>query len=113
VRIVWPYKGKLFDSSASRQDGIGELKWFQLPARLLVRGRVTQAKGIDPEDNGSDRSDDENISGNEISLRIKRSAEDVGKYDGYEGDEADQSFHDVVHLGINNYDELEAAINNS
>jgi hypothetical protein len=60
---------------------------------------VTQTEGIDPEDNGSDRADDENIRGYEIALSVKRSAEDVGKYDGYEGEEADQSFHDVVHLG--------------
>ena len=66
-------------------------------SRLLMRRSVTQAERIDPENNGSDRTDNENIRGDEITLSVKRSAEDVGKYDGYEGEEADQSFHCVVH----------------
>jgi hypothetical protein len=58
-----------------------------------------QVVRVDPGDQRGDRGDNEQISGNQFSLHIKGGAKNVSKYDGGEGEDADQSFHCVVHLG--------------
>jgi hypothetical protein len=49
--------------------------------------------GLDPENKAGERGQDQGISGEEFSLNIKRGADDVGKNDGNEDENADESFH--------------------
>jgi hypothetical protein len=55
--------------------------------------RPGQVDGPDPENKGGEGSQDQGISGEEFSLNIKGGADDVGKNDGNENEDAKKSFH--------------------
>ena len=74
-------------------------KWERRRLRVITRTDPEPALGIDPERKTGDRGDDERISGKQFALFVERDAKHVSENNGGEGEEADERFHDAVHLG--------------
>jgi hypothetical protein len=69
-------------------------KVSKLDASLCFYIRLGQRIRLDPDNEGSDRTDDQGISEDEFTLNIKGRAGDVSKNDCNKNDDVKKSFHE-------------------